>query len=139
MGLLDSLTNAAQSFGGGDTAKVAGGLMETVQSQPGGLTGLTQNFQQNGLGGLLQRWTGGQTAPASQDEVQQGVGSGVIDSVAQRTGLSPTAVKAGLAVLLPVLIHHMAESGHIDQQGQPTGQPVQDHTGLLQSVLGRLL
>ena len=138
MGLLDTLTNAAQHMGN-QNAQVTGGLMDTVQQQPGGVAGLGQSFQQNGLGGLLQQWTGGNTTPASPEQVQQGVGSGMIDQIAQRTGISPTMVKAGLAMSLPILMHHLAQNGHIDQQGQPTGQPVQDHAGLLQSVLGRLI
>ncbi len=138
MGLLDSLTNAAQHMGN-PNAQAAGGLMEAVQQQPGGLAGLAQSFQQNGMGGLVQQWTQGQTAPASPEQVQQGVGTGLIDQVAQRTGLSPTMVKGGLAIALPILMHHLAQGGQIDQQGQPTGVPVQDHAGLLQSVLGRIL
>lgn len=140
MGLLDTLTNAASQFGGNQHAQVAGGLMDSVQQQPGGVAGITQSFQQNGLGGLVQQWTGGNTAPASPDQVQQGLGgTGLIDQIAQRTGMSPTMIKGSLAVVLPLLAQHLAQGGHIDQQGQPTGQPVQDHGGLLQSVLGRML
>ena len=89
MGLLDTLTNAAQHMGN-QNAQVTGGLVDQVQQQPGGLAGLGQSFQQNGLGSLVQQWTGGNTAPASPEQVQQGVGSGLIDSIAQRTGVSPT-------------------------------------------------
>ena len=138
MGLLDMLQGAAANMGG-EHAQVAGGVMDTMQQQPGGLPGMAQSFQQNGLGGLVKQWTSGQTAPASPDQIQQGVGSGVIDQIAQRTGLSPMVIKGSMAVLVPMMIHHLAQNGNVTADGQPTGQPVQDHGGLLQSVLGRFL
>ena len=36
--------------------------------------------------------------------------------------MSPTMVKTGLAVLVPVLIHHLISQGHVDQQGQQMGR-----------------
>ena len=138
MGLLDMLQGAASNMGG-DHAKVAGGMMDTMQQQPGGLAGMASGFQQNGLGGLVQQWTSGQTTPASPDQIQQGMGTGVIDQIAQRTGLSPMVIKGSMAVLVPMMIHHLHEQGNVTADGQPTGQPVQDHGSMLQSVLSRFM
>ncbi len=132
------LTGAAGM--GGEHAQVAGGLMDTVQQQPGGVAGMAQNFQQNGLGGMVQQWAGGQTTPASPGQVEQGLGgTGLIDQISQRTGISPTMVKGSLAVIVPMMIHHLAQNGNITPQGEPTGQPVSDHAGMLQSILGRMI
>ena len=47
-------------------------------------------------------------------------------------------VKAGLAVALPLVVHHMVSSGHVTPDGQPTGsQP--EPGGMLQSILGRMI
>ena len=139
MGLLDMLQGAAANMGG-EHAQVAGGMMDTMQQQPGGVAGMAQSFQQNGLGGLVKQWTGGQTTPASPDQIQQGMGgTGIIEQISQRTGLSPTVIKGSMAVIVPMMIHHLAQNGNVTAEGQPTGQPVEDHGGMLQSILGRFI
>lgn len=140
MGLLDMVKSMAGGGGAGEHAQVAGGLMEELQNQPGGVGGLLQSFHQNGMGGLVQQWAGGQTAPASPDQVEQGLGgTGIIDRISQRTGVSPGMVKAGLAVAVPLVIHHLASSGHVTPEGQATGQPMPESGGMLQSILGRMI
>ena len=143
MGIMDMVTQmAGQLEGGGSSnkAQVTGGLMEELENRPGGIGSIFQAFQSNGLGGLVQQWSGGNTAPASPEQVEQGLGgTGVIDSIAQRTGLSPMVIKIGLSVAIPVLIHHFVSNGHVTPDGQPTGAPPPEPGGLLQSVLGRIL
>ncbi len=137
MGLLDMVTSMAG--GGSDHAKVAGGLAQELQEQPGGLGGMFQSFQNNGMGGLVQQWAGGQTQPATPDQMQQGLGgTGIIDRISERTGMSPGMVKAGLAVAVPMVIHHFVSNGHVTADGQPTGSGQPSMGGMLQSVLGRL-
>jgi len=138
---MDMVESAAQQFGGGDQhAQVAGGLIQEIQQQPGGVGSIFQSFQQNGLGGLVQQWAGGQTSPAAPEQIEQGLGgTGMIDNIAQRTGMSPTVVKMGLAVLVPIVIHHFVSNGHVTPDGQSTGAPPPEPGGLLQSVLGKLL
>jgi uncharacterized protein YidB (DUF937 family) len=139
MGLLDSITSMVGGAGG-DQSKVAGGMMDAVQQHPGGIGGILQSFQQNGQGGAVQQWAGGNTEGASPDQVEQGLGgTGLIDSVAQRTGMSPTMVKGAMAVMLPMVIHHFVSSGHVTSEGQMTGVPAPETGGLLQSMLGRLV
>ncbi len=139
MGILDMVESMAGGASGGQNGQVAGGLMQELQGRPGGIGGIFQSLQQNGMGGAVQQWGSGQTQPASPDQVEQGLGgTGLIDSVAQRTGMSPTIVKAGLAVALPLIVHHMVSNGHVTPGGQPTGsQP--EPGGMLQSVLGRMI
>ena len=138
MGIFDSIVSAAT--GAGDHAQVASGLVQELQQQPGGMGGLLQSFQQNGFGGLVQQWAGGQTAPASPDQVEQGLGgTGIIDSIAQRTGMSPATIKTALAVLIPLIVHHLVSNGHVTPEGQPTGAPPPEPGGMLQSILARIL
>lgn len=135
MGIFDSLTQMVS--GGGQSAQAAGGLVQEMQQRPGGLGGLLSMLHQNGASGATQQWAQGNTQPADQGQVEQGLGGGLIDSIAQRTGMSPTAVKAGLAVALPLIVHHMAENGHATADGQPTGTSPEPG-GMLQSILARL-
>jgi len=138
MGLMDLVTQAAESFGG-DKAAVAGGTMQEIESQ-GGIGSIFSAFQQNGLGGLVQQWAAGQTAPAQPAEVEQGLGgTGMIENIANRTGVSSGVVSTILAALLPMVIHHFVQSGHVTEQGEATGQPAPETGGMLQSILGRIL
>lgn len=144
MGFLDKITDLAGQFGGaggaGDAAKVGGGLMQELENSPGGICGLVQSFQQNGLGGLVQQWGSGQTQGASPDQIEQGLGnSAIIQKVAERTGMSPEAVKSGLATLMPLVISHCVSNGHMTEDGTPTGAPQPEAGGMLQSILGKLL
>ena len=141
MGLMDMVSSMMGEAGGeqGQKATVTGGLMDELQNHPGGVGGLMQSFQRNGLGGLVQQWTGGQTTPAAPQDVEQGLGGpGIIDNIAQRTGMSPGVVKMGLAIAIPMLIHHYVSNGHVSPQGQQTGQQP-EAGGVLQSILGRIL
>jgi uncharacterized protein YidB (DUF937 family) len=125
MGLLDSLKSMV---GGGasseDHASVASELMNTVQQHPGGLSGILENFKQNGMGDHVNSWQqpNQPNQPITPDQAQQGLGSGVIDSIAQRTGLSPTMVKGAAAVILPMMIAHFAENGGVNQQPSALGE-----------------
>jgi uncharacterized protein YidB (DUF937 family) len=124
MGLLDNLESMAG--GGAPTganASVATELMNAVQQHPGGLSGILQSFQQNGMADHVNSWQQ-PNQPNQQitpDQAQQGLGSGVIDAIAQRTGLSPTMVKGAAAVILPMMVAHFAERGGVNQSGSSLG------------------
>lgn len=121
-----------------DHAAVAGGLLEQVQSS-GGLGGLMQTLQQNGAGNLVSQWTSGQTQPTDSGAVEQGLGStGIVEAIAERTGIAPETVKSSLATILPVLLHHATSTGQISEDGQATANGEPDMGSLLQSVLAKL-
>jgi uncharacterized protein YidB (DUF937 family) len=140
MGLMDMVTQAAGQFGvGGESGKVAGGLMEEIQNH-GGVGAIFSAFQANGMGGLVQQWAGGQTAPAQPEEVEQGLnGTGIIEGIQNKTGASSSVVTSALAMILPMVIHHFTASGHVTETGEPTGQPAPEAGSMLQSILGKLL
>jgi uncharacterized protein YidB (DUF937 family) len=140
MGIFDSVTAMTKDFSsGGDHAAVAGGLMQELGGT-GGIAGLIQQFHQNGAGGLVQQFANGQTQGTDPGAIEQALaGSGLIEKIAQRTGMSPDTVKSSLAAVLPVLISHVTANGHVTTDGQPTGAPMPETGSLLQSVLGKLL
>jgi uncharacterized protein YidB (DUF937 family) len=123
MGLLDTIQSMAGGLSGDQHASVATELMNAVQQHPGGLAGVLQNFKQNGMADHVNSWqqpdqTNQQITP---DQAQQGLGSGVIDTIAQRTGLSPTMVKGAAAVILPMVVAHFAENGGVNQHPSALG------------------
>ena len=147
MGIMDTIkaavgggTDAGSLTGMGDNAKVAGGFLEAVREHPGGIGGVFQSLQQNGMGGMVQQWAGGQTQQKpTPEQVDQGLGNtSLIDRTAEKAGVSPAVAKTALAVLLPIAIHHFVSGGHVTPEGQPTGQPAPDHGGFLSNMLNSI-
>jgi uncharacterized protein YidB (DUF937 family) len=140
MSLFDSVTKLAEGFSSsGDHAAVATGLMEELGGS-GGVAGLIQSFHQNGASELVQQFANGQTQGVDPSAIEQAVGgSELIDSIAQRTGISADSVRSSLATIVPVLVNHVTANGHVTTEGQPTDNPPPDSGSLIQSVLGRLL
>lgn len=132
MGLLDSLESmAANKMGqaGGSNPNIAGGLMSALEEHPGGLAGVMNHMQQNGVDS--QAVASGQ--PSSPEQMGQGLaGSGIIEKVAERTGVSPEMVKIGLATMLPMIMAHMT-------QGGTTAPPSNGLGGMAGELLGKFL
>jgi uncharacterized protein YidB (DUF937 family) len=94
------------------TAKVAGGLMEALDQHPGGLGAILQNFRNNGLGGHVDAMQNGQTPAVTPDQVQTGLqGTGLIDTVAAKVGVSPQVAQVAMATVLPMVMAHFAQNG----------------------------
>ena len=137
MDILNTVSSMAKGTAASEHAQVAGGLMDELQ-QRGGIGSLIQNFQRNGMGSFIEQLSQGNTQP-NPTAIENGTqGTGLIDSIAQRTGLSPGVVRGGLAIALPLIVHHMVSNGHVAPNGTPTGnQP--EHASVLQSILQRLV
>jgi uncharacterized protein YidB (DUF937 family) len=89
-----------------------------IQSQPGGLSGLLNQFRGAGLGSQADSWVStGQNMPVSGDQVTNALGHGNVQSMAQRLGLPQGATAAALAALLPVVIDQLTPKGHVEQGG----------------------
>lgn len=140
MSFFDSVKSIAESCtGNGDHAAVAGGLLQEMESA-GGVSGLIQSLQQNGAGGLIQQWANGNTQSADPSAIEQGLSNtGLVDSIAARTGMSPDTVRSGLATVLPMLIHHVTSNGHVTTDGEAADNPLPESGSLLQSVLGKFI
>ena len=113
----NSATPAGVNLGG---AAASGALISQVismiQSQPGGLAGMLQSFQQGGLGHLFQSWVGtGQNLPISADQLHSTVGSDWIAKIVQATGLPQSQVEQHLSTLLPQIVDHLTPNGQIPQ------------------------
>lgn len=115
MGLLDSLESMAANAmtnSGSDTTKVAGGLMEALQQHPGGLGAILENFRNNGLGSHVDAMQNGETPQVSPDQVQTGLqGTGLLDTVAAKAGVSPQVAQMAMSTVLPMVMAHFAQNG----------------------------
>lgn len=115
MGILNAMESmaAGQIAQGGDTnTRVAGGLMQALEQHHGGLAAVLQSFRNNGLGGHVVAMQNGQTPQMTPEHVQTGLqGTGLLESVAQRAGVSPEVAKVALATILPMVMAHFAQHG----------------------------
>lgn len=125
MGILDSIVGAV---GGGSAGAAPGGtgtnaaivtqVLAMLRGQGGatnGLSGLLQAFEAGGLGHLFQSWVGtGQNLPVSPDQIQNVLGnSGLLQRIAQATGMQPGDVAQHLSTVLPQIVDHLTPNGQI--------------------------
>lgn len=136
MGLFDTIAGQVagglSSVGGGKQAGLLAAVMELIGNpQAGGLQGLVSAFQQKGLGDLVASWVGtGRNLPLAPQQLESVVGHERIESIAQKTGLSPQEASAGLADLLPKAIDRLTPAGNLPAGGVPT----ENLSGLLQGL-----
>lgn len=138
MGLFDSLAQAAGALMGGKDSGIQGQLLQAAtqllgqNSNIGGLDGLVQAFQKNGLGEIVNSWVGtGQNMPISPAQVQQGLGAGLLEQLAGKAGVSTDAASSQLASLLPSLIDKLTPDGKI-----PDSNLLEQGLSLLRGKLG---
>jgi len=91
-------------------------VMQMINQQPGGLSGLVQQFHDKGLGSLVSSWVGtGQNLPISGDQLQHVLGSEQVKELAARAGIAPEAASSHLAQLLPMLVDKLTPNGEVAQ------------------------
>ena len=114
---LSALTGAAQGGQGGQSPLFSE-AMSLIQNQPGGLSGMIEQFESGGLGAVARSWVGtGQNQPITSDQIQQVLGSEVVQNLAAKVGLDPTQVASGLSQVLPQIIDHLTPNGEVPQDG----------------------
>lgn len=136
MGFLDTIESMAGQqgqTGTSDQSKVAGGLMQALDEHPGGLQGVIDNFRNNGMEQHVQNWSSGQQPTATPDQIHQGLGgTGLIDSVAQKAGVSPQVAEMAMATVLPMVLAHFTQGG----QAAP---PQSGFGGMASQILGKFI
>lgn len=122
MGLMDQLGQAVGGMMGNQGGQnpllqaVAGLLGK--DSGIGGLAGLVQAFQKNGLGELVNSWVStGPNLPATPSQIEQGLGGDLLSQLAGKAGLPSGAASIQLAGFLPDLIDKLTPNGKIEAGG----------------------
>jgi uncharacterized protein YidB (DUF937 family) len=140
MGILDSIvsglsSSGAEPAGAVSSSAVVSQVLAMLRGQGGatnGLSNLLQAFESGGLGHLFQSWVGtGQNLPVSAQQIQNVLGnSGLMQRIAQATGMQPADVAQHLSVVLPQIVDHLTPNGQIH-----TGDATSALEGLAQRFL----
>jgi uncharacterized protein YidB (DUF937 family) len=115
---------------------MASSVAQMLNNQPGGLSGLLQQFHDKGLGSLVTSWVGtGQNLPISADQIQHVLGSEQVKELAAKAGISPDVASSHLAQLLPMLIDKLTPNGQLPQAAGSTSTST---SSMLEAGLGML-
>jgi uncharacterized protein YidB (DUF937 family) len=130
LGGTDAAPAAAPGVPGAPAGAVAGASAPLLQeamglltnNSAGGVSGLVQQFESQGLGHIIGSWMGpGQNLPISGQQLHSVLGGQQLQELAQRVGLPPEAAANALAAVLPALVDRVTPNGSIEhtllQQG----------------------
>jgi uncharacterized protein YidB (DUF937 family) len=107
MGLLDGLLGGVVGAG---LATAMQGLIE----KHGGIGGIVQQFEAQGLGPTVQSWIGaGPNAPVTPDQIHQAFGSDAMTQMATKLGISPQDLAQKLSQFLPQAIDKLTPNGSL--------------------------
>jgi uncharacterized protein YidB (DUF937 family) len=107
MGLFDGLLGGVVGAG---MVSVVNSLLE----QHGGLQGLVNQFQQNGLGDTVNSWVGtGPNQSISPDQVHQALGPDLLQQLSAKSGLSVPDLAQKLSQILPQAVDTMTPGGQV--------------------------
>jgi uncharacterized protein YidB (DUF937 family) len=107
MGLFDGLLGGIV---GAEMASVVNGLI----AQHGGIGGIVQQFQNQGLGETVKSWVGtGANMPISPDQLHKVLGSDTMVQLAAKLGMTPEELSAKLSTVLPEVIDKLTPNGTI--------------------------
>jgi uncharacterized protein YidB (DUF937 family) len=88
-----------------------------AQQSSGGLDVLLRQFEQNGLGDIINSWIGpGQNQPISPTQLRQAIGHNKVNDLSQQTGAPQDDLLALLSKYLPGIIDKLTPNGQLPSQ-----------------------
>lgn len=107
MGMLDGLLGGIVGAG---MVSVVNGIIE----RHGGLQGVVNAFEQNGLGATVQSWVGtGANQPVSPSDLTRVLGPDLLQQLSAKSGLSVADLTQKLAQVLPQTVDHLTPDGAV--------------------------
>lgn len=127
MGLLDQVLGAAGAMSSQSTdgANPLGGILNALNSQEGGLSGLVQAFESGGLGDVVKSWIStGQNLPVSAEQIQSVLGNEQVRQFASSMGIDPDQAASQLAQYLPQVVDQLSPNGSLPEGNDLMAQGV---------------
>lgn len=110
MGLLDGMLGGVVGAG---MASVVNGVIE----KHGGVQGIVNEFERNGLGQTVRSWVGtGPNEPVSATDVHRVLGPDLLQQLSAKSGLPMQELTEKLAQLLPQAVDQLTPNGKIPSQ-----------------------
>ncbi len=107
MGMFDGLLGGIVGAG---TVTIVNGILE----KHGGLQGVVNEFERNGLGATVRSWVGtGPNQPISSDDLRRALGPDLLQQLAQKSGLSVEQLTQKLSEILPQAVDRLTPNGTI--------------------------
>lgn len=107
MGMLDGLLGGIVGAG---MVSVVNGIIE----KHGGLQGVVNEFERNGLGATVKSWVGtGPNQPISPADVHRVLGPDLLQQLSAKSGLSVEDLTAKLSQVLPQAVDRLTPDGAI--------------------------
>jgi uncharacterized protein YidB (DUF937 family) len=129
---LDAL---AGNFAGGSGGNALLQIALSMLQQGGGLSGVLDKFRQAGLSEQADSWVGtGSNLNISANQLQQALGSGALDDVSAKLGMSPDQTGSALSQLLPELINQLTPHGQVTNDSEDS---ITQGLAALSNSLGR--
>ena len=105
MGLLDGMI-------GGMVGAAMIPVVNNLLASHGGVQGIVNQFEQNGLGPTVQSWVQqGPNAPVTADHMHKAFGEQTIAELAAQAGMTPQELAAKLATVLPHAVNALTPDG----------------------------
>jgi uncharacterized protein YidB (DUF937 family) len=96
---------------------VGAGMVSVVNSileKHGGLQGVVNEFERNGLGPTIGSWVGtGPNQPISTDQMHRVLGPELLEQLAAKSGMSVQELTQKLAQVLPQAVDKMTPQGKV--------------------------
>ena len=107
MGILDGILGGVI---GGEVASLTNAFIE----KHGGVQGIVDQLQKQGLGATVQSWIGnGPNRPISADQLHQAFGAEGLKDLAAKAGLSTQDLATKLSTILPQVIDKLTPDGKV--------------------------
>jgi uncharacterized protein YidB (DUF937 family) len=89
-------------------------VLNNIVEKHGGLQGVVNEFEKNGLGATVKSWVGtGPNQSISPDQVQQVLGPDLLQQLSQKSGLSVQDLTKKLSQILPQAVDKATPDGAI--------------------------
>ncbi len=107
MGMLDGLL-------GGIVGAGMVSVVTNIIEKHGGLQGVVNEFEKNGLGPTVKSWVGtGPNQPISPDDVNKALGPDLLQQLSAKSGLSVQELTQKLSQVLPQAVDKLTPDGSI--------------------------
>jgi uncharacterized protein YidB (DUF937 family) len=124
MGLLDSVLGGMlgggqqQQGGAGALINIVAGMLANQGGGGAGLGGLAEQFQQGGLGDVMNSWVGkGENLPIAPDQLGNVLGGDLLSQLTQQTGMGQSDLLGQLSQLLPQMVDKATPDGAVPAGG----------------------